>query len=57
MGIVKTLIVTLIAGVAMASVASASSIYQPASTNSHSLTHQMVNLVKANSQAIDTQAK
>lgn len=57
MSILKTLVVTIIAGLAFAGVASASSIYQTNTTSSHSVTHQMTNLVKMNKQSVDAQMK
>lgn len=57
MSILKTLVVTIIAGLAFAGVASASSICQTNAVNNHSVTHQMTNLVKMNKQSIDAQMK
>lgn len=54
MNFIKTLVIFFVASIALAGVASASSIYESVN-NSHSVSQQMVNVVNKNKEAVDQQ--
>ncbi|MGM9892623.1 hypothetical protein [Limosilactobacillus sp.] len=54
MNFIKTLAIFIVASIALAGVASASSIYTSANNN-HSVSQQMANVINKNKEAIDQQ--
>lgn len=54
MNFIKTLVIFIVASIALVGVASASSIYET-NNNNHSVSQQMVNVVNKNKEAIDQQ--
>lgn len=54
MNFIKTLVIFFVASIALAGVASASSIYESVN-NSHSVSQQMINVVNKNKEVVDQQ--
>ncbi|MCH3923002.1 hypothetical protein [Limosilactobacillus sp.] len=54
MNFIKTIVIFIVASAALAGIASASSIYST-TTNSHSISQQMTNVVSKNNEATDQQ--
>jgi hypothetical protein len=55
MNLIKTFVFFIVASVALAGVASASSLYTTSTVNNHSVSQQMANVISKNSEAVNHQ--